>query len=168
MAARKADGLRIRPKVGALKSGCGWLAERYFYRGGGRSRGHRGWPGWVEPGGALPGRSPPARPARPPAPGQDESEPGPLVAPTQRGVSRVGRVVVVSAQFQGWRPRRVESNCAVVGGRAPGGIDKGRGQEGVRRRSGRGRREKETEMERSKEKNTQRDRGGERDTRREM
>lgn len=70
--------------------------------------------------------------------------------------------------FQGWRPRRVDSNCAVVGGRAPGGIDKGRGQEGVRGRSGRGRREKETEMERPKEKNTQRDRGGERDTRREM
>lgn len=158
-------GADARRAEKSAKSGSAEVRLRLAAGAGGfykdvRRRGQRGGPGWVGPGGALPGRAPPARPARHPAGTRGEAGRRPGGECPWRGVGWG-----VSAQFSTLETEARGIELGRGGGRAPGGTDLGRGQEGVRGRDGRGRREtrseKEPEMERPKENNILRDREGE-------
>lgn len=113
--------------------------------GGARGAGPGGW--------GQEGRFPDARPQQgPPGPRPRRTRAWPAGGPDPAGSAQgvcvcVGRGVVVSAQSSRLETeaRRIELRGG--GGRAPGGIDMGRGQEGVRGRGGRGRGETPGEKE---------------------
>lgn len=121
MAARNADGLRSRPKVGALKSGCGWMAEPGVFM----EAVEAGPVGRAPVGGARRGASRTRAPSKAlwapgPRPRRTRARPagGPDPAGSAQGWERGWGWCRPS--FQGWRRRRGESNCAVVGAGLPG------------------------------------------------